>query len=328
MRVAQSFAGYSLEEADNLRKAAGKKIREVMAMERDEVRRRLRAHRATAPSSGTAAVRHHRAVRRLRLQQVPLLRLRLRRLPDRVPQGALPDRVPRRAADQRQGRQGQDRGLPGRVPAMGIEVQVPDVNRSVVGLHRPTVARAGEVPGSSRSACRPCATSARASSPRSSPSGTSSGPFTDFYDFCAAGRPDGAQQADHRVADQGRRLRLARPPPPGPAPGASSRSSTGPWPAGASATGRDEPVRRRRAATSRSSTTPGSRSPTSSSTRRSSWRSRRRCSGLYVSDHPLMGAEAALRRRDRRARIAELRGRRGRRRRAWVGGVVTSLDRK
>src|SRR6187549_2345327 len=34
MRVAQKFAGYSLEEADNLRKAAGKKIRAVMEKER------------------------------------------------------------------------------------------------------------------------------------------------------------------------------------------------------------------------------------------------------------------------------------------------------
>ena len=34
MRLAQKFAGYSLEEADNLRKAAGKKVREVMAKER------------------------------------------------------------------------------------------------------------------------------------------------------------------------------------------------------------------------------------------------------------------------------------------------------
>jgi DNA polymerase-3 subunit alpha len=34
MRVAQKFAGYSLEEADNLRKAAGKKVREIMALER------------------------------------------------------------------------------------------------------------------------------------------------------------------------------------------------------------------------------------------------------------------------------------------------------
>ncbi len=35
MRVAQKFAGYSLAEADNLRKACGKKIRELMAKERE-----------------------------------------------------------------------------------------------------------------------------------------------------------------------------------------------------------------------------------------------------------------------------------------------------
>ena len=35
MRVAQKFAGYSLAEADNLRKACGKKVREMMARERD-----------------------------------------------------------------------------------------------------------------------------------------------------------------------------------------------------------------------------------------------------------------------------------------------------
>jgi DNA polymerase-3 subunit alpha len=36
MRVAQKFAGYTLEEADNLRKAAGKKVREIMAAEREK----------------------------------------------------------------------------------------------------------------------------------------------------------------------------------------------------------------------------------------------------------------------------------------------------
>ena len=36
MRVAQKMAGYSLEEADNLRKACGKKIREMMAKEREK----------------------------------------------------------------------------------------------------------------------------------------------------------------------------------------------------------------------------------------------------------------------------------------------------
>ncbi len=36
MRVAQRFAGYSLEEADNLRKACGKKIRALLAAEREK----------------------------------------------------------------------------------------------------------------------------------------------------------------------------------------------------------------------------------------------------------------------------------------------------
>ena len=36
MRVATKFAGYSLEEADNLRKAAGKKVRAIMAKERQK----------------------------------------------------------------------------------------------------------------------------------------------------------------------------------------------------------------------------------------------------------------------------------------------------
>ncbi len=36
MRVAQRFAGYSLAEADNLRKAAGKKVRAIMAAEREK----------------------------------------------------------------------------------------------------------------------------------------------------------------------------------------------------------------------------------------------------------------------------------------------------
>src|SRR5436305_2860341 len=36
MRVAQRLAGYSLEEADNLRKATGKKIRSLIAKERSK----------------------------------------------------------------------------------------------------------------------------------------------------------------------------------------------------------------------------------------------------------------------------------------------------
>ena len=98
MRVAQKFAGYSLAEADNLRKACGKKIRELIAKEREKFVAGLRDAPATAATLGTQLVRHHRAVRRLRLQQEPLLRLRPHRLPDGLPEGELPGRVPRRPA--------------------------------------------------------------------------------------------------------------------------------------------------------------------------------------------------------------------------------------
>ena len=59
-----------------------------------QVHRRLRGD-GLRPRARHPAVRHHRAVRRLRVQQEPRLRLRPRRLPDRVPQGAPPGRVPR-----------------------------------------------------------------------------------------------------------------------------------------------------------------------------------------------------------------------------------------
>ena len=94
MRVAQKFAGYSLAEADMLRKACGKKKRELIAKEREKF---VAGCEATGYGAelGAQVLRHHRAVRRLRLRQVARLRLRLHRLPDRLPQGELPGRVPR-----------------------------------------------------------------------------------------------------------------------------------------------------------------------------------------------------------------------------------------
>ena len=51
MRVAQQFAGYSLDEADNLRKACGQEDPRDHRRGAGEVRRRLRAPRATASGS-------------------------------------------------------------------------------------------------------------------------------------------------------------------------------------------------------------------------------------------------------------------------------------
>ncbi len=118
MRIAQKFAGYSLADADNLRKACGKKVRELIQKERekfvagcDDPGLRARARQRV--------VRHHRALRRLRVQQVALLRLRPGRLPNRVPQGQLPGRVPRLPAHERQGQPRQSGDLSQRVPADG-----------------------------------------------------------------------------------------------------------------------------------------------------------------------------------------------------------------
>jgi DNA polymerase-3 subunit alpha len=118
MRVAQKFAGYSLAEADNLRKA----------MRQEEPRgdgqgagRRSRTG-ARPPATARARhrpVRHHREVRRLRLQQEPQLRLRPGHLPDRLPQGALPGRVPGLSAHQREEQPRQGGGVPVRLPGDG-----------------------------------------------------------------------------------------------------------------------------------------------------------------------------------------------------------------
>ena len=83
-----------------------------------EVRGRLHRHRVRGVPRHRP-VRHHRTVRRLRLQQVARLRLRAHRLPDGLAQGPLSGRVLRQPADLGQGQQGQDGGVPGRVPDHG-----------------------------------------------------------------------------------------------------------------------------------------------------------------------------------------------------------------
>ncbi len=139
MRVAQKFAGYTLAEADNLRKACGKKIRALDPGRAREVRRRLR-HRGVRRGTRHRTVRHHRALRRLRLQQVALLRLRVHRLPDGLAQGPLSGRVPGQPPHLGQGQQGQDGDLPRRVPLArhrgARPRRQPLTGRVHTGLHR------------------------------------------------------------------------------------------------------------------------------------------------------------------------------------------------
>ena len=108
MQIAQMLAGYTLGGADLLRRAMGKKKAEEMAKQRS-----VFIDGAVARDGAARARRVHLRpdgeVRRLRLQQVALGRLRDALLPDRLPQGALSGRVHGRRAVGRHGSHRQGR---------------------------------------------------------------------------------------------------------------------------------------------------------------------------------------------------------------------------
>ena len=93
MQIAQALAGYSLGDADNLRRAMGKKKKEEMDDGARALHRRARSSSGIAEKLARRDLRPDGDVRRLRLQQVALGGLRADLLPDRVPEGALPDGV-------------------------------------------------------------------------------------------------------------------------------------------------------------------------------------------------------------------------------------------
>ena len=103
MQAAQVLAGYSLGEADLLRRAMGKKIKSEMDAQRATLRRGLRGAQRHPGGQGERAVRLDRQVRRLRLQQEPRRRLRAGRLSDRLAEGAPPRRILRRVDELRHG---------------------------------------------------------------------------------------------------------------------------------------------------------------------------------------------------------------------------------
>ena len=220
------------------------------------------------------------------------VRLRLHRVPDRVPEGELPGAVPRRAAHEREVEPGQGRGLPQRVPAARHPGARPRRQR-----FRERLRRAAHVRRTRRgvAAAREVAAGAirfGLSAVRNVGEGVAElilaararrRAVRRLLRLLRARRPDRAEQAHDRVADQGRRVRLARSSPPGPA--ARVRADRRPRAAppararpGHAVVLRPRARRRRRPRRDGSVSTSGCRSPTSSSTRRSSSRSRRRCS--------------------------------------------------
>ena len=110
MQAAQVLAGYSLGEADLLRRAMGKKIQTEMDAQRSRFVEGCAAN-DISPGQGQRTVRLDRQVRRLRLQQEPRRRLCAGRLPDRLAEGAPSGRILRRLDELRHGADRQARLL-------------------------------------------------------------------------------------------------------------------------------------------------------------------------------------------------------------------------
>ena len=232
MRVAQRLAGYTLEEADNLRKAAAKKKRDLMRAERSKFVGGCERS-GYGPEFGERDVRRHRTVRRLLVPEGARDRLRLHRVPNRVAQGELPGAVPRRAAHERQGQPRQGRGLPQRVPAARDPRARPRRQRVGERLLLRVRRRVQTGRGSLRAVCR---AQRRRRCVRADHRGAGSERAVHRLPrLLRPRRSGGAQQAHGRVARPRRRVRLARSHPAGSAASCSSRSSTPRCGAGASA---------------------------------------------------------------------------------------------
>ena len=89
MQIARTLAGYSLGEADLLRRAMGKKDLAAMAREKDKFLAGAKAQ-GIDREEGRSDLRPDGQVRRIRLQQVPFRGLCPGGLPDRLSQGPLP----------------------------------------------------------------------------------------------------------------------------------------------------------------------------------------------------------------------------------------------
>ena len=108
LQIANRVSGYSLGEADFLRRAMGKKKPEEMEKQRERFVSGAVAQ-GRRRQEGAGALRDDREVRGLRLPEGALDRLRADHLPDRVPEGEPPARVPGGAPDDRVGQHRQAR---------------------------------------------------------------------------------------------------------------------------------------------------------------------------------------------------------------------------
>jgi DNA polymerase-3 subunit alpha len=193
MAIAQKVAGYSLGRADLLRRAMGKKKKEILDKEFEPFAAGMKANGYS-------------------VQQGAQRRVRDGVLLDGLPEGQLPGRVHECPAHQRRRRQGQVGRLPRRVPADG---------------HQGASARRQRVAGTVRGGRwgHPVRPGRRAQRGHQRGRGDhplpqGEAPLQRLLRLPAQGRRGGLQQEDDRIADQGRRLRLDGAHPQGPAVGA------------------------------------------------------------------------------------------------------------
>ena len=208
MAIAQKLAGYSLGQADLLRRAMGKKKK----AELDKQFAGFSGGHAASAATRTAAIKtlwdillpfSDYAFNKAHSAAYGLVVLL-----DRLPQGQLPGRVHGRAAHLASGTT-RTRWRSTSTSAAGWASRC---CRPTSTSPTPTSPRSAPTSGSGSPRS---ATSATTSSTRSSPAREEKGRFTDFNDFLDKVAGAGLQQAGHRVADQGRRVRLAGAPAPG-----------------------------------------------------------------------------------------------------------------
>ena len=346
MRVAQKIAGYDLAEADNLRKACGKKIRALIQAEREkfvagcvttgyEESLGTELFDIIEPFADYAFNKSHSYGYGFIAYQTAWLKAHypVEYLASLLT--SVKDNKDKTAV------------YLGECRSLGIEVLVPDVNRSLAEFAADfSTARAPGRPGRAARChhLRPGRGAQRGRGPGGPDRGRARGrrPVRRLLRLLPAGRPAGAQQADHRVADQGRRLRLARSSPPGPVPGL--RGDRRPDPRAPTRADAGVVSLFATLETEAEGQTTGfadTRVPIPDTefdkTQRLAFE--KEMLGLYVSDHPLMGLEGSLARLTD-CTLADLRdvdpdasgggvgafGGEGQVR--TVGGVVTELTRR
>ncbi len=140
MQIAQVLAGYTLGGADLLRRAMGKKKPEEMAKQRSVFVDGRSGSRGRGGHRG-AHLRPDGEVRRLRLQQVALGRLRAAVLPDRLAEGAPPGALHGCGAVLGHGQHRQGRHADRRVPPDGSRGRAAGRERLAMGVRRVRAAR-------------------------------------------------------------------------------------------------------------------------------------------------------------------------------------------